>query len=77
MKICDETLKKSTQCSRSCACLNEMDKGPNCKVIDCINHKVHFVECKNDTSCSCLMPFGNSFICNCPVRKELYNKYGI
>lgn len=77
MRIRNEILNKTTQCNRDFSCLKGIKPDKNCRVINCLNNEVHFVECSNDSFCSYLMSFGNSFICNCPVRKEIFNKYGI
>lgn len=77
MQISEDILKETTECKRNFICLNSLDTVKTCKVISCINNKVHFVECANYYICPYLMPFGNSFICNCPVRKEIFNKYGV
>lgn len=75
MKIRSELLKEATQCERCFSCLE--DTKLTCKVINSINNNVLFIECTNDSICSYLMPFGNSQICNCPVRREIYSKYGV
>lgn len=77
MKICSEVIKETTQCDRCYSCLEGAKFNVNCKVINSINNNILFVESMNDSICSYLMPFGNSFICNCPVRKEIYIKYGV
>lgn len=46
-----------------------------CKVQDCINGKVHFIECNDQNYCVYRTSFGYGHICSCPVRKEIYNKY--
>ena len=76
MDIDKEILKKTTNCEKNFECLNN-DKHIYCKVEDCVNNKVHFVKCLNVDYCVYKMSFAQSFICNCPTRKEIFNKYGI
>lgn len=71
-KIIEETIK----CEKSFDCLKN-DKHVYCKVENCVSSEVHFVKCLNDEYCVYRMSFGESYICNCPTRKEIYNKYEI
>ena len=75
MEIDKELLEKTTDCNKDFACLNN-DKHICCKVEHCVNNKVHFVKCL-DNYCSYRMSYGYSDICNCPIRKEIFNKYNI
>lgn len=63
----------ATKCIFDYACLNE-NGHEICKVKDCINNKLLFVD-KSECTCSYSMHFGSEFVCNCPVRKEIYFKY--
>jgi len=76
MDINKQTLKETTNCEKNFGCLN----GHNhvyCKVESCVNNEVHFVKCLNEDHCLYKMNFGDSIICSCPIRKEIYNKYGL
>jgi hypothetical protein len=66
----------ATLCKSNLACL-ESDCHTICIVKDCINGKVHFIECKDQNFCTYKKSFGHNHICTCPVRKEIYNKYKI
>jgi hypothetical protein len=49
-----------------------------CNIDDCSEGKIHFVIPEpNDHHCDYKTPFGYSFTCSCPVRKEIYNTYKI
>ena len=76
MEINPDTIKATTQCSHDFACLKG-DKHSMCKIEECVNKKVIFVKYKGYTQCAYRMPFADSTICNCPVRKEIFNKYGL
>ena len=76
IKISDLTIKETTKCKKDFSCLSEKRK-KLCKVTHTAENEVHFVECLDTEFCSYRMPFGNSFICKCPVRKAIYNQYKI
>lgn len=73
-KIDQDIIDKATKCDKEFACLKESCH-PSCKVSDCINYKVHFIE-KLDRHCPYFVHFGFSTVCTCPVRKEIFNIYG-
>jgi len=77
MEICSDILKETTKCTHNFICLNNPQENICCKVKDCINSKVHFVESTTNNTCPYIMSFGYAYICNCPVRKEIFNKYGV
>lgn len=77
MDIDEKTIKETTQCRHNMDCLkNEEHHCIKTKVKDCIEGKLHFMHC-TDYSCTYRMHYGNSEICHCPIRKEIYNKYKI
>ena len=72
----DEILETATDCEKDFSCI----KGENdnlCTVEDCINGKIHFIKCLNEEYCSYQHSFGDGFFCACPVRKEIFNNYGL
>lgn len=98
MKIKEETLEKTTKCTRNFACLNGVDiccevehcisndvlfaeipKGRDicCEVEHCISNELLFVKIPNCNLCPYTLDFGGSIVCSCPIRKEIYNKYGV
>jgi hypothetical protein len=76
IKINDETKSSAILCKHEFACLSSTNH-VLCKVNDCINEKVHFIECKDQNYCAYQKSCGYSHVCNCPARKETYNKYKI
>ncbi len=75
MEIDELILKETTRCSKDFSCLkNENDPCLTSKVSNSVNGKVIFISCIED-KCNYDMRFGYSKICNCPVRKEIFNKY--
>ena len=68
---------EATKCDKNFECLsNENYICLTSSVDRAIDGKVHFITCIFE-NCHYKMRFGNSQICNCPVRKEIFNKYHI
>ena len=76
IKINPEILKNTTKCRKDFSCLSGK-RTDLCKVELSVKDKIHFVICLNDEPCNYKISFGYSFVCRCPVRKELYNRYNI
>ncbi len=70
-----ELLKKADKCPHNFICLTTGQK-PRCAISEIVNDKVHFLECRPPFICNYQHSFGSSFICTCPVRKEIYKKQG-
>lgn len=70
-----EIQSSANNCLYDYACLNE-NGHKICKVKHCVSDELLFVD---KTSCTCAykMNFGNEFVCNCPVRKEIYFRYKV
>jgi hypothetical protein len=75
IKVDDNIIEQTTKCRKNFSCLS--GETPIYSVESNINNKIHFIKCVNNKSCSYILSFGYSFICTCPVRKELYNRYKI
>ncbi len=76
IKISEETVKMAGKCKKNYSCLSE--KGADiCKVELNVEDKIHFVKCMSIEPCSYRISFGYSYVCICPVRKELFNRYNI
>ena len=75
ISISERARNAAKRCKNKFACLK--DKNTCCEVDDCINDSILFVKSTYNASCPYQQLFGNEFICNCPVRKELYDKYRI
>jgi len=76
MKIKKEILDKTEHCTKNFDCLKN-NNTCCCKVESCINKEFYLVKCCENDSCGYRMTFGTStYICTCPTRKEIYNKYG-
>ncbi len=75
IEINENILKATTKCKHGFSCLS--GKKDVCKVELSVDNKIHFIVCLDNLPCSYRIPFGYSYVCTCPVRKELYNRYGI
>ena len=76
IEVSEEILSATKCCKNKVSCLNG-ELNLCCKVIDCVNGKLHFVESITNCYCNKKMPFGDSFFCICPTRKEIFRKYGL
>jgi hypothetical protein len=71
-----ETKKVTTKCEKLFCCLT--DGGMNlCRIKDCVDGNLHYVQCDELKYCSYKIPFGTARLCGCPTRKEIYAKYAI
>ncbi|MBI5506783.1 MAG: hypothetical protein HY899_18505 [Deltaproteobacteria bacterium] len=76
IKIDEALVRTANQCTKNLRCLDPSCQDL-CEVKHCVQGKVHFVECLDMNFCSYQMSFGSGTVCNCPVRKEIYNRYGL
>ena len=74
MEINEAIIKETKNCNKDFSCLENKDQ-LYCKVKKCISNSIHFIECNDDLSCLYNLNYGDSNICTCPVRKEIFNKY--
>jgi hypothetical protein len=73
--VSEDTAKSTTKCAKGFSCLYGEGQ-PFCEVEYAIDDEVLFVK-YTDGACSYWMPFGFSSVCNCPTRREIYNRYRI
>ena len=77
--ISDDILKQTTECEKDFACLSSETRDV-CKAEFSVMRSMVYVECLEEaSSCSYRDSFGASgiYVCTCPVRIELRDKYGI
>ena len=75
MEINKKTINETIHCENNFECLeNENYSCLLMKIDNCIGEKVLFINCTK-TNCYYKMNYGNSIICNCPTRTEIYHKY--
>ena len=74
ISVSDEARRAATKCEKVFSCL-EGGRNDLCEVESCIDGKVHFLKCLNDSYCSYQQSFGYGVLCSCPVRMEIFNKF--
>ncbi len=76
-EISQETLDRTADCKYDHRCLNGGRKCM-CPVESSFGGRYVFVKPEDPFwQCMYKIPFGTaSFVCNCPVRNEIYRKYG-
>ena len=74
-QISDEVREKTNQCPHEFGCLT--GEKTVCSASQPIAGDGIFIRRPQDVFCPYLMHFGNSHICNCPARRELYERYQI
>ena len=68
-------IASATQCEKNLACL-QCEDHVYCPVEMCVMHRIHYVKCLHAESCIYKCELEGSPICTCPVRKEIFNRYG-
>ena len=70
-----DIVNQATKCPKDLSCLNN-GKQIVCPPINNIAGEILFIKTHTRRSvCPYKMSFGYSFICHCPVRKEIYKRY--
>ena len=72
--VSEETRDRTNQCWRDFACLSG-EEDVICVVQERVGD-VLFVERPATIYCPYDVTFGYSHICSCPVRREIYKRYG-
>ena len=78
LEIDEELLELTDRCIDDLSCLTDGTKC-FCEVENVAAHEVFFVKTESALVAECpyAEPFGYSVACMCPVRKEIYRRYGI
>ena len=74
IEIDSTIIEQATACEKSLSCLTGTFEGL-CRVVRCVSGTVHFIECEEGLYCRYQVSFGEGFFCDCPVRKEIHNRY--
>ncbi len=73
-RVDQAALSATEKCKNEYSCLSGSSKCLCC-VTDSFDGAVLFVNPPCSNICGYLMSYGYSYVCNCPTRKEIYNKY--
>jgi hypothetical protein len=68
------TIEACTECPRGHACLHE-SRQELCRVSGCVDGAMHFVVCVHEGPCPYKHSVWDRILCNCPIRREIHNKY--
>ena len=74
-KIDHAIITSATKCEKSRACLEGTDH-VCCSVREYVRHRTCFVECRSDEPCAYKSILAGLAVCSCPVRTEIFNRYG-
>ena len=74
LEVSEEIRQRTDKCWRGFACLSGMKDGI-CAVREQVGDVI-FVEKIKQAYCPYDVTFGYSHICSCPVRRELFERYG-
>jgi hypothetical protein len=76
--IDDETIKRAVRCEKDYACLLG-EEGLHCRPSDVMSGAsadISLIQCPEDEACVYCQSFGSTSICECPVRTEIFRRYG-
>ena len=76
--IDDETVKRAVKCDKEHACLLG-EEGLYCRPTDVMSGDsadMTLIQCPEDAACAYCQSFGGTSVCQCPVRAEIFKRYG-
>jgi hypothetical protein len=74
LEIDAEILQRTTYCKHDFRCLSG-DKRCWCKVKGSIGYDMLEIKPKFALDCKYHISFGDTFLCTCPARNEIYSRY--
>jgi len=75
--VSDEAKKRTKRCMHNFRCSHD-DSWTCCLIRNTLREFLEIKKCGCDVRrCSYIMPYGASNYCCCPVRHEIFNKFGI
>ena len=75
LHINEGTLKSTDRCLKNFACLK--DRECLCEISQCTNGNDLVIKYERNKPCKYKVSMGNTILCSCPTRKELYGRYNI
>jgi len=70
----DPKIIAATECDKDFACLS--DSQVYCSVLTTLGHVMVQLECRQRLDCRHNKSYSGLQTCNCPVRHEIFTKYG-
>lgn len=74
--ISKDLMDAAKNCCKEFSCLTK-NQSTLCKVVFCVNCKLHSVLCESEEFCSFRYTAEERTYCTCPIRKEIYSKYKV
>jgi len=75
-QISQETINQTRQCTFAFQCLND-DGWGLCSVDRKVEGGGVFIHLKKRDNCRYSMFLGDAYVCNCPTRYELFERYKV
>lgn len=75
LHINESTLKRTDKCMKNFACLTE--GACLCEISQGLNGNRHVIKYDRNKPCRYKVSKGNTILCGCPTRKEIYDRYHI
>ena len=76
IEISEDIIEKTRGCKKNFSCLDGSSECL-CEVKGASGYDILFVNPESNGDCTYCTPFGKSFLCHCPTRNEIYNRYSI
>jgi len=70
----DSTIIGKTECDKGFTCLQETPL--YCTVLSTLGHSMVTLQCQDKLECRYNKSYGALSVCTCPVRHEIFKKYG-
>lgn len=74
--IAPEIIAATTKCRKAFLCLTQPGKCV-CKAVHCVRDQILFIDKAGPDDCPYLLAFGKGYICTCPTRKAVYDRYRV
>jgi len=75
--VSDKTKKQTTKCPYNFTCLNN-SPWDTCSIERALQEAFLAIKNKsNKSTCPYCFPYGSSYYCTCPSRREIYQRYNI
>jgi len=75
LHIDDSILEKTDRCIKNFACLT--DRKCLCEISLCFNKNNLIIKYDKNKPCKYKVSMGDTILCSCPTRKEIYDRYNI
>lgn len=76
MEIGQDVIQRTSKCEKDFRCLSGYT-GHLCRILCYMKEDIYFVKCMEKVDCAYLETHEKTRLCNCPVRKEIYQRYKI